>query len=352
MIKTNKRLDLINEYKPSNRLYGGDIKKLDWNECNLKFDNDFKKILFDSLSDIIYSEYPNIDNKNLIKKLSDYCNVNINNIQTFNGSDSALHYIFATFLNRETNVLIFYPNYNQIESYIKLYCDKINYSKIHNPFDSHSYLFEDIKNNDVIYLSNPNNPTGYCLEPIVIEELLKQYKDKLFIIDEAYYEFSKKSCSELTKKYDNIIVTRTFSKAFSLASIRFGYICADNKLLKQINKIRNTKEVNSFAQKLAEVALDNNNYIQERIDLIIKNREKFESVLEKNNISFIKSESNFILIKVNDSKTIINKLNSEKILVRDRGMFDGFENTIRITIGDWDDMEKILKIILEENEYK
>ena len=176
--------------------------------------------------------------------------------------------------------------------------------------------------------------------------------NKLFIIDEAYYEFSKKSCSELTKKYDNIIVTRTFSKAFSLASIRFGYICADDKLLKQINKIRNTKEVNSFAQKLAEVALDNNNYIQERIDLIIKNREKFESVLEKNNISFIKSESNFILIKVNDSKTIINKLNSEKILVRDRGMFDGFENTIRITIGDWDDMEKILKIILEENEYK
>ena len=75
-------------------------------------------------------------------------------------------------------------------------------------------------------------------------------------------------------------------------------------------------------------------------------------MLEKNNISFIKSESNFILIKVNDSKTIINKLNSEKILVRDRGMFDGFENTIRITIGDWDDMEKILKIILEENEYK
>ena len=101
MIKTNRRLDLINEYKPSNRFYGGDIKKLDWNECNLKFDNDFKKILLDSLSDVIYSEYPNIDNKILIKKLSDYCNVNIDNIQTFNGSDSALHYIFATFLNKE-----------------------------------------------------------------------------------------------------------------------------------------------------------------------------------------------------------------------------------------------------------
>ena len=105
MIKTNRRLDLINEYKPSNRLYGGDIKKLDWNECNLKFDNDFKKILLDSLSDVIYSEYPNIDNKILIKKLSDYCNVNIDNIQTFNGSDSALNYIFATFLNKEFKTL-------------------------------------------------------------------------------------------------------------------------------------------------------------------------------------------------------------------------------------------------------
>jgi histidinol-phosphate aminotransferase len=349
MIKTNRRLELINEYKPSNRLYGGDIKKLDWNECNLKFDNDFKKILFNSLSDVIYSEYPNIDNKILIKKLSDYCNVNIDNIQTFNGSDSALHYIFATFLNKETNVLIFYPNYNQIESYIKLYCDKINYSKISNPFDSHIYDFEDINNNDVIYLSNPNNPTGYCLEPIVIEELVKQYNNKLFIIDEAYYEFSKKSCSELTKKYNNIIVTRTFSKAFSLASIRFGYICADVELIEKINKIRNTKEVNAFAQKLAEVALDNYSFIEDRINRTIENRNKFEKLLEENNITFIKSNSNFILIKVKNSKSVIDKLNTEKILVRDRGMFDGFDNTIRITIGDWDDMDKILKIILKEN---
>jgi histidinol-phosphate aminotransferase len=122
----------------------------------------------------------------------------------------------------------------------------------------------------IIYLVNPNNPTGTFTSIDDLKKLTLNNPNVLFIIDEAYYEFVGKSIAVFATKVPNIIVTRTFSKAFSLASIRFGYICADDKLLKQINKIRNTKEVNSFAQKLAEVALDNNNYIQERINLITK----------------------------------------------------------------------------------
>ena len=351
MIKITDRLNLISEYKPSNRIDGDDIKKLDWNECNLTFSNEFQDLLYKSLSEIKYSQYPDINNFNLIKKLSHYCGVNADNVQTFNGSDSALHYIFATFLNRDTKVLIYYPNYSQIETYIKLYSDNLNYSNIKNPFTEHHYNFNDIVDNDVIYISNPNNPTGYCIPTDEIENLLIQHPEKLFIIDEAYYEFSNKTCSKLTKKYDNIIVTRTFSKAFSLASIRLGYICADHNLINQINKIRNTKEVNSFAQRLGEVALDNFNFIDERVKIIINNREKFQNILTENGINFVKSDSNFILIKVKDSKSIIKKLSEQKILVRDRSMFSGLENTIRITIGDWDDMEKIIKTLIEY-EYK
>ena len=352
MIKTNNRLELIDEYKPSKRTVGGDVKKLDWNECNLPYDEKYTDILSSSLSNINYSEYPNINNENLINKLSLYCGVESKNVQTFNGSDSALHYIFATFLNTDTRVLIYYPNYSQIETYIKLYSDNVNHSAIYSPFGPHEYNFYDIIHNDVVYISNPNNPTGHCLDVRVIERLLTIHPEKLFIVDEAYYEFSKKSCSKLVKTYGNLIVTRTFSKAFSLASIRLGYICANEELINSINKIRNSKEVNSFAQKLGEVALDNINYVEDRVDIIIKNRNRFEKILENNNIDFIKSDANFILIRVDDSKRIIEELSDKNILVRDRSMFSGLHNTIRITIGEWEDMETIIKTILNKNEYK
>lgn len=350
MIKTNTKLDSINEYKPSQRVFGDEVKKLDWNECNLRFDENFYEILSKSLSNVKFTEYPNIHNDELLKSLSEYCQIDKKNIQTFNGSDSALHYIFASFLNEDTKVLIYYPNYSQIETYIKLYSNHLNYSHIINPFDSHTYNFSEIENHDVIYLSNPNNPTGVCIEPNIIESAVKKHPNKLFIIDEAYYEFSKKSCTYLVSKYKNIIVTRTFSKAFSLASIRLGYICADETLIDQINKIRNTKEVNSFAQILGLTALNNVGYINDRVNLTIKNREKFQNILQQNKIEYIKSDSNFVLIKINNSQSIVDKLYNDNILVRDRSMFKGLENTIRITIGDWVDMEKIIKIILNKNE--
>jgi histidinol-phosphate aminotransferase len=346
MIRTNIRLNLIEEYIPSNRTYDVNVKKLDWNECNLKFDIDLKNKLISSIKNINFSEYPNINNEKLLKKLSKYCNVTKESVQIFNGSDSALHYIFATFLNIDTKVLIFYPNYNQIETFIKLYSDNISYSKIKDPFGVHEYEVNEVEKNDVIYISNPNNPTGHLLEPEFIEDLLVKFPNKLFIIDEAYYEFAKKSCSSYVKKYKNLIVTRTFSKALSLASVRLGYICADKNLIKSINKIRNTKEVNSFAQNLGEVILDNLSLIDGRINKINRNKHKFERVLDENNIEYIKSQTNFILIRIKNSKKIISDLKNENILVRDRSMFEGLENTIRITIGEWGDMKKISKIIL------
>jgi histidinol-phosphate aminotransferase len=345
MIKVNKRLNLIKPYKPSERDFDEAFTKLDWNECTIQYGNELKKIVFDSLKEINFNEYPNINNVELIYKLSTYCGVEYKNIQIFNGSDSALQYIFSTFLNLDSSVLIFYPNYTQIETQINLYCDNIIYSKILDPFNNHIYNFKDIEYADVIYLSNPNNPTGFCLDSILIEELLKLYPNKLFIIDEAYYEFSSKSCVSLVQKYDNIIVTRTFSKALSLASIRLGYICANENLIGYINKIRNIKDVNSFAQKLGCIILDNYHLIQERIDLILNNRNLFQEELKKYNIKFVNSEANFVLIYLNDFNNKINELRQEKILVRDRSMFDGLENCVRITIGELDVMKKIIEII-------
>ena len=347
MIKVNNKLNNFQEYKPSSRSSDPEINKLDWNECSLQSNDYFYELLSKSLDKIDYSEYPDINNQTLLKKLALYCEVEKENIQTFNGSDFALHYIFACFLNTDTRVLIYNPNYTQVDTYVRLYSDNINYSEISDPFGEHFYNFQEIEKHDVIYISNPNNPTGHCLDPSIIKNLLSQHPNKLFIVDEAYFEFSGKSCAKFAKQYKNLIVTRTFSKGFSLASIRLGYICACEELISVINKIRNTKEVNSFAQALGEAALDNIEETNKRIEKVKENKEKLELLLQKNSIQYIKSEANFILVKVSDSEKIVRDLASQKILVRDRSIFSGFENTIRITIGDWHLMEKVIKTILK-----
>ncbi len=347
MIKVNNKLNNFQEYKPSSRSSAPDINKLDWNECSLQSNDYFYELLSKSLEKVNYSEYPDINNQTLLKKLALYCEVERENIQTFNGSDFALHYIFACFLNRDTRVLIYNPNYTQVDTYVRLYSDIISYSEISDPFGEHSYNFQEIENHDVVYISNPNNPTGHCLDPLRIKELLSQHPDKLFIIDEAYFEFSGKSCAKFVKEHKNLIVTRTFSKGFSLASIRLGYICSCGELISVINKIRNTKEVNSFAQVLGEAALDNIEETNKRIGKVKENKEKLELLLQKNNIQYIKSEANFILVKVSDSEKIVRELANQKILVRDRSIFSGFENTIRVTIADWHLMETVIKTILK-----
>lgn len=350
-METNRNLKNIKYYLPSDRSQNDETVKLDWNECNIPFNEDYLNYLRRSIFTVNLSEYPNINNKNLINELSNYCGIDGENIQIFNGSDSALHYIFATFLNPETKVLIYYPTYTQVESYIQLYSNNLNYSYITDLFGNHEYDFNDIENNDLIYITNPNNPTGKIIEPSEIEKLIIKYPNKLFIIDEAYYEFSNKTCVNMVKNYNNLIVTRTFSKAFSLASIRLGYICTNIKNINEINKIRNTKEVNSFAQSLGLAALKNINYVKDRISIINNNKEFFINELKKLNIEFIDSMSNFVLIKVINSSDLINKLTNQNILIRDRSSFKGLENCVRITIGEYEDMETIIKTIKSLYEY-
>jgi histidinol-phosphate aminotransferase len=350
-MEINRNLKKIKYYLPSDRFQNNESIKLDWNECNIPFNDDYLNKLRQSIYEVNLSEYPSINNKDLIISLCNYCGVDEQNIQIFNGSDSALHYIFASFLNPETKVLIFYPSYNQVETYIQLYSNNLHYSYITDLFGRHEYNFSDIDNNNVIYITNPNNPTGKIIEPSIIESLLIKHPDKLFVIDEAYYEFSNKTCINLVKIYTNLIVIRTFSKAFSLASMRLGYICSNVNNINEINKIRNTKEVNSFAQFLGLTALNNINFVKDRIEIINKNKTIFTNELKKLNIEFIDSMSNFVLIKVKNSTDLINKLTEKNILIRDRSSFKGLENCVRITIGEISHMELIINTIKSLHEY-
>jgi histidinol-phosphate aminotransferase len=168
----------------------------------------------------------------------------------------------------------------------------------------------------------------------------------MFFLDEAYYEFRGDTVISLVKKYDNIIIFRTFSKAFGLAGLRLGYIISNFENINLINKVRNGKEVSSLAQIAGVAAILNYSHYLNRVKDLIDVREWFYNEIKiLDNYQVFESSSNFLLVKHSESKQIIKHLYKNKILVRDRSSMHLLNNCFRITIGSKQEMAKVLEIL-------
>jgi histidinol-phosphate aminotransferase len=162
------------------------------------------------------------------------------------------------------------------------------------------------------------------------------------VIDEAYFEFSKKfSVFKNAQNIENLIVTRTFSKALSLASLRLGYLTSNSNILNKIRSIKNFKEVNRLAEIAGVVTLQNIDWYNNCVDDI--NRIKVEFVRNLKNVKIFESSSNFVLIQSEKCLEILEELQKQNILVRDRSTY--VENTLRVSIGKENDMVTVTEII-------
>jgi len=318
-----------------------DWECFDWNESEFPPTNKVFEVM---KSFYRYERYPDITAKLLKSKLSDYVSLPVDFIEVYNGSDDALKDIITVFVDRETHVLSYQPSYTQVNTFITTNTENYMKVNIKNPLGEHEYDFDYCKVANVVYLVNPNNPTGKLLVVDEIEKLLKTYPDTLFIVDEAYYEFAKQSCSHLVISHKNLIVTRTFSKAFGLASVRLGYCMGHPDTLSHLRKIRNGKAVNSLAQLCGIAALDDLDYLDSRIDEMNDAKKFFVDNLPHEYYA-VDSQTNFVLLKTPDSKKLLNKMKDNKILIRDRSSFDNLENCVRITIGSKKQIIRVLDVI-------
>jgi len=345
--KYNILLDNIPAYSPSSR-GEKDLIKLDWNECVIPLSKTEKEIVDKSILNIDNTYYPNIKNNYLLELLSCYTGLPEDNICFFNGSDSALKHIFDCFVDHKTNVLLFNPDYTQVDVFAYHRTPRITKSNIFDIFGANKYDFNLIKHHDVLYLSYPNNPIGCLVDRSLIEYHIALHPNVLFIIDEAYYEYSESTCVELVKKHKNIIVTRTFSKAFPLTNARFGYLCADKSIIAKINKIKNCKEVNGFSQSIATSVLENIELFSRRISIVKENKKYFCDKLSRSGVSFSESFGNFVFLKHKNHNAILDKLKHKHgILVRSRS--DLYTDSFRVTIGQKPHLDKVLQVIQNEN---
>lgn len=330
----NVNLKLVEPYSISERQFTDNMVYLDWNESCFNPDpviNYFKNSPFKN-----YNLYPDPTNLDLIESLGKYTNTNTKFIDVFNGSDSALDYTFRTLLNIGDSVLIPFPNYSQVNQTITSLGCKIIYCDIEEIDKS---LKNDIK---LVYLSNPNNPLGYCIDPT---HLIKKYPNIYFIVDEAYHEFAPEfTLFAKAHEFPNLIVTRTFSKALCMAALRLGYLTTNLDILEKIRLIKNNKEINRLAQIAGVVTLNNIEWYFDKINLTNHNKKSFvDSIENVKNIYVYNSKANFVLIKHPSIKKIIQDAKLKNILIRDRSKF--ISNTVRITIGNTESMDALSKII-------
>ena len=341
-IKVRKSISNLQTYNVGGRSdLSSDWECFDWNESEFPPTNKVFEVM---KSFYRYERYPDITAKQLKNKLSEYVSLPVDFIEVYNGSDDALKDIITVFVDKDTKVLSYQPSYTQVNTFITTNTEHYEKINIQDPLGEHHYDFDYCKSADVVYLVNPNNPTGKLLPVKEIEKLVKKYPNTLFIVDEAYYEFAKQSCTHLVVSHKNLIVTRTFSKAFGLASVRLGYCMAHPDTLSDVRKIRNGKAVNALGQLCGIAALNDLDYLQSRIDEMNDAKKFFIDNLP-NYYQAVNSDANFVLVKTPDSKKVLEKMRKNKILIRDRSAFENLENCVRITIGSKKQIIRVLDVM-------
>ena len=345
----NKKTNELKPYVVSERSFNDDEDWLilDWNESTYRIDKPLKESLIDFINKGQLNLYGDVDSELLRRKLRDTLSIDEFSVTFFNGSDSALNICFESILETGDEVLTIEPEYSQVDTFIKMKGGvKKSYllKSVNKP--SIEDLNVELKDKKIFYFSNPNNPIGFLFNSDEIEELLFRNPFVMFFVDEAYYEFSGSSVIDLISKYSNIIIFRTFSKAFGLAGIRLGYVISAKDNISMINKVRNGKEVSTIAHLAAITALDNYSLLQNRINEVISTRSWFVDELSKlTNYEIFPSFANFLLVKNERHEEIISRLRDSKILVRDRSSMHLLKNCFRITIGKKSEMERVLAVL-------
>ncbi|MDQ6723971.1 MAG: histidinol-phosphate aminotransferase family protein, partial [Thermoproteota archaeon] len=223
----------------------------------------------------------------------------------------------------------------------------VNLSELNNSLDFEFFINES-KNKDIIYLASPNNPTGNQFKIEDITNLIEVSKNKLIIMDEAYVEFSDYSLSNLVNKYNNLIIMRTFSKAFGLAGARIGYILADEEIINIFNRyIQLPYPLSSFSMQLAIEALENFEIIKRSIEIIKQERYTIYNKLSQiKEIQTYSSDANFFFFQTfNHFNKIKEHLFKEKLLIKDFGDIGNYKGAFRATIGTKEINDKLVSIV-------
>lgn len=293
--------------------------------------------------------YSDPDQKVLNSVIAERFNVSENQVITTNGSDEVLNFAFMAYCDNKTPAV--FPDITY--GFYKVFADINNLPFKEIPLkEDFTISVEDyINENGTVFIANPNAPTGILLPLSDIERILKANPNRIVVVDEAYVDFGGESAVKLVDKYNNLLVTQTFSKSRSMAGARLGFGIACKEIIEDLNRIRystNPYNVNSVTAAAGIGAIKDEEYFITNCNEIIKNREWTEKELKKLGFSFTNSKTNFLFIKHQniDGEKLYLRLKEEGILIRHFTQ-DRIKDYNRVTVGSEKEMQIFIQKVIE-----
>ena len=321
--------------------------RLDKNERVSNFEKKLFKNIVKKFKSEYLTAYPELEK--IYSLIARRNNISKNNLVITAGSDGAIRMCFDLFTKNNDQIMCLSPTFAMVDIYSrthKLKQVKIKYDT-NLVLDLKSILNNITKNIALIILANPNSPTGTLINKKNLTAIIEKSQSKKvpILIDEAYFGFTKFTALPLIKKYKNLIIARTFSKAYGLAGCRAGYLATNKELAKKFFSFKPMYEINSLASVIIE------EFIKKKIDKKYsrENLEGKKSLIEffqKKKLRYIDTHANFIHVDFREKKNkLLKTFIKKKILVKGGIAIKGLENFVRLTTGPKNEMNKIINIL-------
>ena len=289
--------------------------------------------------------YPNANSTKLKEALAKYYGVGVENVFVGNGSDDVLAVAFQSFFNSDKPIV--YPDLTY--SFYPVWCSLFGIEyKTYAVGDDFRINAEDYKEkNGGVIIPNPNAPTSLGEGTGFVEKILSYNQDSVVIIDEAYVDFGGVSSVPLVKKYENLLVTGTFSKSRSLAGLRIGFAIGSKTLIDVMEAVKNSYNsytVDSISIEVGSASIEDDEYFKSTCQKVIKTRQRVTDELRKLGFDVLDSQTNFIFAThaKYSMKEMFEYLKTPKVFIRYFSL-PRIENYVRITIGTDDEMDIFLQ---------
>ncbi len=277
-------------------------------------------------------QYPNTYGDDLRGELARLYGMDPNNFVVGNGSDEVLDIIMKTLVEPGETVITAHPAYVLHSFFVKINAGRTVTVDLDDDFQLDVDRINSTKGK-LVLLCTPNNPTANTFRADDLKAVIEG-QDRPVVVDEAYGEYTGNSFLPLVNKYDNLIVTRTFSKAYGLAGMRIGYMAAGLEMAEALQKVKIPYSLNMIGERVAIAALRDREFLERSVRVVNDERPFLSKGLSDLGFHVFPSEANYILFRPDlPSDLLTSKLSEKGVLVRDFGKVRRLENCIRTTIG-------------------
>ncbi len=332
------RVQAMKEYHPP--LGSRDALRLDFNENTLACSPKVREVL-GRISAGALTRYPEREPVEAV--VAAHLGLAAAQVALTNGVDEAIHVLFEAFLEAGDELLLPVPTYTMYEVYASATDARVvavlAAGDLQFPFER--LIAAVTPRTKIIAIANPNSPSGSVVTRAQLVEIANRAPHAVLLVDEAYFHFHGETVIDLIGIVPNLIVARTFSKAYGLAGLRIGVLAGPVELMRWVKRVLSPYSVNSLALACLPPALEDTAYLDGYVSEVLEARRDFEAALDEAGIRRWPSQANFILVDIGPQHAeFVRLMRAAGVLVRDRSSDPGCDGRVRITIGTREQMRQ------------